>query len=171
MTRTSSVLCLCVLAACGAEAAEPETAEPEVERPTVEVEAEPPAAVEEPPAAPSGEATPALTVTRLGGSDTAPSSRRERPPPSARATLEGGAVTISLRNFSYYCSPAPTFDARIEAATLIVQAAAPTGPTARCVGPHSAQLRIAGVPAGSYALSVRSREGREVAQSRVTVPE
>lgn len=77
---------------------------------------------------------------------------------SARAG-EGGVVTVSLSRFSYYCRPAPVFDAELrEDGTIALSAREPTPPVARCVCPHEVRLRLQGVPPGRHAIEVRFRD-------------
>lgn len=120
-------------------------------------------AADEPPAA-------GVTVTRLSGSDTAPATSGNEPT-SATARADGGSIVLTLTNFIYHCSPPPTFAARMEGDVLVVQAQPPTGPGTRCVGPHSAVLRVDGVSAGAHPVSIRDMHGQEVATTEATIGE
>jgi len=109
-----------------------------------------------------------LTVTRLGGSENAPATAG-REETTATASVEGDAVLLSLTNFTFYCSPPPSFAANMEGAVVVVRAEQPTSPVTRCIGPHSASLRIEGIPAGEHAVSVRDLQGDEVVTAQATV--
>lgn len=88
---------------------------------------------------------------------------------TARAATSGD-VTIRLASFSFYCGPAPVFDAALrEDGALVLTAREPEAPVARCTCPHDLRLRVRGVPPGTHAVEVRFRD--EVrARGEVTVP-
>jgi hypothetical protein len=113
-----------------------------------------------------------LPVRMLGGRCGEHVERGSQPTTYVRATASArGEVTISLRQFPYYCAPAPRFDARLRVdGTLVLTAREPDGPTARCNCHHDVRLRVSGVPPGPHAIEVTFRgEVRERAE--VTVPE
>lgn len=110
-----------------------------------------------------------LRVTRLSGSDSAPATSGTETT-TATASVEGGAVVLSLDNFIHHCSPAPTFVLRMDGDLVVVQAEPPVGPGTRCIGPHTVRLRLEGLPAGEHSVSVRSQVGEEVATTRAVSP-
>ncbi len=111
---------------------------------------------------------PELRITRVSGSDTAPATSGDETT-SVTVTAERNALVLTLENFVFYCSPSPTFSARIEGNIVVVQVEKPTEDVTRCIGPHSARLRLENVPVGRYDLSVRNLTGREVARTPLTV--
>lgn len=165
----------CTLLACGGSKQVPSQT-PRGEPPTAEEDTAAGPATEEPPAALAPNDQPpasTVTVTRLSGSATAPTtggSAAGGPPTTVTVSLEGDAILLGLTNFTFYCDPAPTFTARMEGDHVVVQAQPPTTSVSRCVGPHSARLRLDGVPTGEHTISVRSVDDQEVATTQVTTP-
>ena len=162
------------LSACKTTAPETPAETPPAEKTTAQTPAEQPAAeapAAEKPAvdAPTTEAAPtppaggALKLTRISGSDSAPATAYEGPPTSMKASADGAALRIDIERFVYHCSPPPAFEATAGEGTIAIQAQAPAEPGARCIGPHTASLRLEGLPAGKHTLSLRDQHGKEVA--------
>lgn len=152
--------------ACG-QPAPTQTADIVEPPPAEESTAVEPAAEEQPVAAPAPDPSGGLSVTRLSGTDSAPATSG-REPTTANATVAGGAVMLTLSDFVTFCSPTPSFTVRMDGETVVVQAERPDNPT-RCIGPHSANLRIDGVAPGQHTISVRNSANEEVATAEVTL--
>ena len=116
------------------------------------------------PTAPLGEG---VTVTHVSGSELAEATSGDEST-TAVARVDGASVLLTLTDFVYYCAPPPTFAARMEGEVLVVQAEPPSSPGTRCIGPHSAVLRVDAGSAAPRTVSIRDMQGLEVATTKVT---
>ena len=88
----------------------------------------------------TGQPPTALTVTVEESSQLALAP--DSPPPSYRAVSHRGEIHVLLTAFRYYCEPVPSFSAREEGATLVLQVNAPDGAVSRCMGIHNLELSL-----------------------------
>lgn len=87
-----------------------------------------------------------LPVVRVDGSRVAPPQGDAEVSLSVDVTVHESALEIDIADLVTFCSPMPTFTARVLGDTLHLAMTEPGGTVSRCVGPHWANLRIDAVP-------------------------
>ena len=101
------------------------------------------------------------TVERAHCGDPERERKGEAMQVAATAAMEG-TLRVVLTGYSYYCSPAPNFGARMDpdrGIAVIELAPPPNAPVSRCVCAHDVRLKVENVPAGDHDLLVFSQRG------------
>lgn len=79
-----------------------------------------------------------------------------------------GNLTVKVKNFSYYCEPAPSFTATKDGRTLVLTLNKATA-VARCMGLHDMKLTFAALDmkAGFDTVNIVSEDGKELGSAGV----
>ena len=96
-----------------------------------------------------GEAPAQTTRVRVVSATCGENVRGAQGELAATVRRRGQSVRIVIRDLSYYCEPAPRFDASVEGDTVVVRVLPPPPgqPVARCVCLHAATIVVDEVPA------------------------